>query len=83
MQNTITVPHDQLNRIESYLKILTDTMAELLNEVRHRKDDDDIFMELVNSKKFQKEAEKTITLYKKDPTQFVDLFKEYKKQKAQ
>ena len=83
MQDTVAIPKDQLNRIENYLKTLSDTLVELLNEVKQRKTDDDIFRQLVESKKFQEEVEETVALYKKDPTQFVDLFELYRKQKAQ
>lgn len=74
-----TIPtQDQLNRIENRLNHLTQLVELLLGRV----EEEGIFLKLVKSERFQKEMQEDLEAFKKDPTQFTDLYEAYRQQKT-
>jgi hypothetical protein len=74
-----TIPtQDQLNRIETRLNHLTQLMELLLGKV----EEEGIFQKLVKSERFQTEMREDLEAFKKDPTQFTDLYEAYRQQKT-
>lgn len=71
---------DQLDRIENRLNQLTQLVVQLIGKVE---EDDSIFHKLVTSERFQKELREDLETFKKDPSQFTDLYETYRKQKTQ
>jgi hypothetical protein len=68
-----TVPSpDQLNRIENRLQKVTELLELLLGKIA--KEDEDIFHNLVHSKRLQQELQEGVAALKKDPAQFPDLY---------
>ncbi len=76
---TITY-QDQLNRIENGLQKVTALLELLLGKISQ--EDDGIFYKLVRSERFQLELKEDLETLKKDPSQFTDLYEEYRQQKA-
>ena len=74
-----TIPtQDQLNRIENRLNHLTQLVELLLGKV----EEEGIFQKLVESERFQKEMREDLEAFKKDSTQFTDLYEAYRQQKT-
>ncbi len=74
-----TIPsQDQLNRIENRLQHLTQLVELLLGKM----EEEGIFQKLVSSERFQREMREDLEAFKKDPTQFTDLYEAYKQQKT-
>lgn len=69
---------DQLNRIENRLQHLTQLVEFLLEKI----EEEGIFQKLVSSERFQKEMQGDLEAFKKDPTQFTDLYEAYRQQKT-
>ena len=81
--DNVVIPKNQMQRIEHYLKSLSETMRELLNEIRQSKDNNAVFKKLVGSNKFQKEVKRTEALYKRDTSKFINLYKLFRNQTTQ
>jgi len=45
-------------------------------------EEEDIFQKLLKSERFQREMREDLEAFKKDPTQFTDLYEVYRQQKA-
>lgn len=45
-------------------------------------EEEGIFQKLVSSERFQREMREDLEAFKKDPTQFTDLYEAYKQQKT-
>ena len=74
-----TIPtQDQLNRIENRLNHLTQLVELLLGKV----EEEGVFQKLVESERFQKEMREDLEAFKKDSTQFTDLYEAYRQQKT-
>ena len=74
-----TIPsQDQLNRIENRLQHLTQLVELLLGKM----EEEGVFQKLVSSERFQREMREDLEAFKKDPTQFSDLYEAYKQQKT-
>ena len=69
---------DLLNRIEDRLQHLTQLVEFLLGKV----EEEGIFQKLVESEQFQKEMREDLEAFKKDSTQFTDLYEAYRQQKT-
>lgn len=84
MQNTITVPQDQLNRIETRLKHLEQVLSRLVEQVEQRvakRESSNVFQRLVESDMFQADMKEAVRLLKEEPSQVSDLFASYRKGK--
>jgi hypothetical protein len=76
MQQTVTIPKDQLDRIEQSLRNLERVVSHLLE----RAGGEDIFHKLVISQAFEEHKRETIALFQKDPSRFVDPFETFQKE---
>ena len=81
MNNAVVIPAEEYKEIKDRLHSLEEKVTALMEE--KEKEDDAIFIELVNSKRFQRELEEDLELLKKDPSKFVDPFETYKKRNAE
>ena len=73
-----TIPtQDQLNRIENRLNHLTQLVELLLGKA----EEEGVFQKLVRSERFKREMREGLEAFKKDPTQFTDLYEAYRQQK--
>ncbi len=81
MNNAVVIPAEEYKEIKDRLHSLEEKVTALMEE--KEKEDDAIFIELVNSERFQRELEEDLELLKKDPSKFVDPFETYKKRNAE
>jgi len=73
-----TVPsQEQLTRIENRLQRVTELLELLVGKITH--EDEDIFLKLVRSERFQQELKEGLEALKKDATQFPDLYEAYQR----